>query len=70
MITMKAVIQIGMDESNARFDVVFKELTCHKSGTDRMLKNFELAATAELEKSEQDLKVTASAFLAELLSMK
>ena len=70
MTTTIAVIQKGMDESNARFDRMFKELAAHESGTDLMLKDFELKALAELEKAEQDRNTTASGVLAELASMK
>ena len=70
MITMTVIIQKDMDESNARFDMIFKELKDHKSGTDHMLKDFELTALAELEKVEQDRNVAASTVLAELASMK
>ena len=70
MITMAAVIQKGVDESNARFDRMFKEIIDHKDGTARVLQYFECAAMLETEKAEQDLKATAFTFLAELVSMK
>ena len=70
MTTVIAVIQKGVDESNACVERMFKELADHKRGTDRMLQDFELAASEESEKSEQDRKVTASTVLAELASMK
>ena len=44
MTTRAAVIQKDMDESNALFERMFKELTAHKSGTARMLRDYELAA--------------------------
>ena len=67
---MKVVIQKGMDKSNALFGRMFKEITAHESGTDHVLKDLELAASEELEKAEQDPKVTTSTVLAELASMK
>ena len=70
MTTMTEVIQKGVDESNARFERMLKELEEHKREMDRTLQGFELAASAESEKAGQDRKVTASAVLAELSSMK
>ena len=67
---MTAVIHKGMDESNARFDRIFKEMTDHKDGTAQMSQALERVATLESEMAEQDWKVTASEFLDELESMK
>ena len=70
VITMTAVHQKGVDDSDTRFERMFKGLTAHKSGTAHMLRDYELAASAESEKAEQDRKVTASSVLAELASTK
>ena len=68
--TMTSVIQKGVDESNARFEMIFKELTAHKSGTAHILRDYELVASKKSEKAEKDRKETASAVLAELALMK
>ena len=68
--TMTAVIQKGMDESDARFEKMFKELTAHKSGTAHLLRECEIAASVDQEKAEQERKDTAAAILTELTLMK
>ena len=66
---MTVVIQKGMDDSDAHFERMFKELTTHKSGTAHTLRDYELTASAESEKAEQDRKETSSTVLAELALM-
>ena len=69
-ITMTAVIQKRVYESNALFGRMLKEMTDHEDRTAPTLQCFERAAALESQKSEEDRKVTASVFLAELASKK
>ena len=70
MITMTAIIQKCVYESNSRLCRTLKEVIDHEDRTARMLQDFEHTVALESEKAEQDRKVTTSAFLTELESMK
>ena len=70
MITMIAFIQTCVDESNARFDRMLKEMTDHKDGKAQMMQDLEYTSALKLEKAQEDLKLTSSEFLTELQAMK
>ena len=70
IITMIAIIQKCVYESNSRLCRTLKEVIDHEDRTARMLEDFEHTAALESEKYEQDRKVTAFEFLTELESMK